>query len=113
MIEGKPKCRKTCWKKRSATSGAVTVVTVGIALIVFDSLSMTTKIASCPFLVGGNWVMKSIVTTSHFLSGIGRGYNIPAAFWYDGLFLWHSSHEFTYSLVSLTSVGQKNCLRIS
>jgi hypothetical protein len=29
----------------------------------------------------------------------------------QGLFRWHSSHEFTYSFVSLMTVGQKNCLR--
>ena len=63
------------------------MVLVGIALMVLDSLLMTMKIASCPFLVGGSCVMKSIVIISYFLSGIGKGYNSSVAFWCDGLFL--------------------------
>src|SRR4051812_34496240 len=43
-----------------------------------ECLSTTTKMASFPFWVFGKPVMKSILTLSHFHSGIGKGLRVPA-----------------------------------
>jgi hypothetical protein len=56
------------------------VILIGIKCAAFLSLSTTTMIQSCCLVVMDSLVMKSIVTTSHFHSGMGNGYSNPVGF---------------------------------
>jgi hypothetical protein len=79
----------------------------GIKWAAFVSLSTTTMIESCSLHVRGNHVIKSIVTTSHFHSGMGKGCINPAGCLCLALTFWHSIHLAMYSTISLFIPGQK------
>ena len=65
MALGSP-CNRKMWSKNSfAVFGAVAVISVGMKCTILDSVSTTTRMASCPRLVVGRWVMKSMEMTSH------------------------------------------------
>jgi hypothetical protein len=107
IVLGIPCKRATYFKKISATSAALWVVFNGIKWAALVSLSTTTMIESCCLLVLGNPVIKSIVTTSYFHSGIGKGCSNPAGCSCSALTFWHYIHLAMYSTISFFIPGQK------
>lgn len=77
MAFGSPCSRNMLSKNSLAVFGAVVVVSVGIRCTIFDSRSTTTRMASCPFLVSGSCVMKSMEIISQGRFGMGSGCNRP------------------------------------
>jgi hypothetical protein len=74
--------------------------------------SMITQIESCLREVLGKPTIKSILISSHFEEGIGRGWRIPAVFRWLALTLWQISHSKTYLAISrLIRVHQKFCFK--
>ena len=71
--------------------------------------STITQIASCPSWEQGNPVTKSMVTQSHFHSGISKGQSSPAGFWCSALTIWHVRHFFTNIATSDFIPDQKYC----
>jgi cation transport regulator ChaC len=61
-------------------------------------LSTTTKSAVCLLFVFGSCMIKSMVTTSHVCSGIGRGFSKPVAFCVEFLLTWQEEQRCTYSV---------------
>jgi hypothetical protein len=77
------------------------------------SLSTITHIESYPFEVRGNPVIKSILISFHYQSGIFNGYNSPAGLWCSALtFLTHLAHSHTCSHISLQSIPPTHLLQI-
>src|SRR5579883_3274268 len=60
-----------------------------------------THIESCLWEVTGNPTMKSMLMSSHFQDGIGKGCNGPATFKWLALIRWQTSHSDTYLAISL------------
>ena len=88
-----------------AVSGAVAVVLVGTKWTIFENVSTKTTIASCPALVLGSCVMKSIDTCSQEHVGIGSGWSSPAGDCWLTLMRWQESHDLTYCQTSLFMRG--------
>ena len=103
---GSPWFRKIVIKKNFATSRAVADICIGWQCALLESRSTNTTMASCPCLVKGNCTIKSMVTSSHLLPGVGRGCSNPAGIWLFGLFLWQMSHVCIYRWISFPIFGQ-------
>jgi len=76
-------------------------------VILVNLSTTTTRIESCPSLVRGRWVMKSILTLSHGSFGMGRGFKSPAAFWLLALLDWQVWQDCTKCLTSLLTHGHQ------
>ena len=77
----------------------------GINSTSYEKRSTTTKIESNPF-DNGRSVVKSVVTSTHGVSGSSRGQSFPGGARLDG-FIWaHLSHQFVYSLMNVLISGQ-------
>src|SRR3954464_12484615 len=74
---------------------------------------MTTKMALFPFWVFGKPVMKSILTLSHFHSGIGNGLRVPADLWCSTLTRRQTSHSAMNCVISLFILVHQNLWRRS
>ncbi|GIL61802.1 hypothetical protein Vafri_16189 [Volvox africanus] len=94
-VLGKPWCFHTCSVKRCATSSAVQEVVVGAKWTILDRRSTKTIMASWFLRVLGSWVMRSMLTLSHRLPGIGRGSSRPCGCLLEGLLRWQSPHDVT------------------
>ena len=64
-------------------SRAVVVLLQGISSTSFEKQSTTTKIESNPF-DNGRFVVKSVVTSIHGVSGSSRGWSFPGGARLDG-----------------------------
>ena len=106
MDLGRPCNQKMYSKKSLAVSGAVAVVLVGAKCTILEKVSTKTTIASCPALVLGSWVMKSMDTCSQALVGTGKGCSNPAGDCWLVLMRWHESQVLTYCRTSLFIRGQ-------
>jgi hypothetical protein len=71
--------------------------------------STTIIIESCFLTVLGSLVMKSMVTTSHFHSRMGKGYRKPARCLCSSLTFLHSRHLGIKSITSFFIPSQKYC----
>jgi hypothetical protein len=60
-----------------------------------------TQIESWCQEVLGKLTMKSMLRSSHFQDGMGRGCKVPATFKWLALILWQVSHSDTYLAISL------------
>jgi hypothetical protein len=107
IVLGIPCKRATSFKKISTTSAAWWVVFNGVKWAALVSLSTTTMIESCCLLVLGSQVIKSIFTTSHFHSGMGKGCSNPAGCLCSALTFWHSIHMAMYSMIYFFKPHQK------
>jgi hypothetical protein len=94
---GSPNHRYTLSKYSVAISAPVIVVLHGrnrAALV--QPWSTIVRIASYP-LLGGNWVMRSMATTSNGTAVTGTGIRYSGvAFFGRFLFCWHTAHPSTY-----------------
>lgn len=73
------------------------------------SLSTTTQMESYPFWVWGNPTMKSMLISSHFHSGMFKGWRVPAGLRWLALTLRQISHSDTYLAISLFILVHQNC----
>ena len=77
MDIGRPCNLTTSLKNRPTIWEASCVVLQGIKCAIFENLSITTKMLSCPNLVLGNPKTKYILIESQGLHGIGKGVYNP------------------------------------
>jgi hypothetical protein len=82
------------------------VIFTGIKWVALVSLSTTTMIESCYFLVLGSLLIKSIVTTSHFHSGMGNGCSKLVGCLCSILNFWHAKHLEIKSTTSFFMLDQ-------
>ena len=99
-------------KEERCNSVASTSVVVAIKCTCFISRHTNTMIASWPDLVNGNPVIASTEILPQRLVGIGRGDSNPPGLTAGTLFLWHRSHELTYSLTSRLIRFHQKCAEI-
>ena len=85
MLLGRPCYDTTTLKINSATRSAVAGSSVGMNFAILLNLSMTTKIPSCPALVFGRSVRKSIAMSFQGPSGIESGCSNPPGFYVETL----------------------------
>src|SRR5436305_11939201 len=74
MDWGRPCNRKMQSKKSLAVSGAVAVVLVGAKCTILEKVSTKTTMASCPALLLGSWVMKSMCNVTGLRGGFEDGF---------------------------------------
>jgi hypothetical protein len=97
----------------SASSGLLYVVLTVMKWATLVSQSIITQRESSPDWVLGNPTMKSIAISSHFCSGICKGYNNSAGHWCLASTLWHVSQKSNiFTNISLHSVPPIGCLEI-
>jgi len=104
---GKPCILKISFMKISTMFMALWVDFTVIKCASLKSLYTTTIIESFCFLVIVNHVMKSILITSDFHSGMDIGYNNPAGWWCSTLTSWNSRHLSKYLTTSVFILDQK------
>ena len=77
ILLGKPWSLTTSLKNKFAIWVASLVFWHGMKCIIFENMSTTTNIESYPLYVIGRTNMKSMLTASHGVSGMGNGWYNP------------------------------------